>query len=197
MRTRFSRRRHLGRMVAATALALVAGGSAASAVTRGNDLARAYGTRTSVVVAAHDLEPGVTVTEADLRSVDLPEALLAGTRVDDPRGRTVTTRVLTGEVIVGERLAPDGVTGPMALAPPGARGIAVPTSAGRPPVRVGDRVDVVAVVLDSARATRTASGGVVVAVDDDAITVAVAADEVGATARAALDGTAVLALRAD
>jgi Flp pilus assembly protein CpaB len=197
MRTRFSRRRRLGRLVAAAGLALVAGGSAASAVARGNDLARTYGTRTAVVVATHDLDPGSTVTDADLRTVDRPDALVVGTRIDDPRGRTVATRVLAGEVIVGERLAPDGLTGPMALAPAGTRGIAVPTPGGRPPVRPGDRVDVVAVLLDSGRATRTASAGVVVAIDDDAITVAVAPDEVSATARAALDGTAVLALRTD
>jgi hypothetical protein len=138
MRIRFSRRRRLGRLVAAAGLALVAGGSAASAVARGNDLARTYGTRTAVVVATHDLDPGSTVTDADLRTVDRPDALVVGTRVD-----------------------------------------------------------VVAVLLDSGRATRTASAGVVVAIDDDAITVAVAPDEVSATARAALDGTAVLALRTD
>jgi hypothetical protein len=62
---------------------------------------------------------------------------------------------------------------------------------------VGDRVDVMAVPLDgSARAQRVAREGVVVDVAEEAITVAVHPDELGGTARAVLEGTAIVALAA-
>jgi hypothetical protein len=106
--------------------------------------------------------------------------------------------VLAGETIVAERLAPDGITGPMAIAPAESRALSIPTPSGRPPVSVGDRVDVVAVALDgTTRTQRVATGAVVIAMTDDAVSVAVDADELTGTARAALEGTAVLAWEAD
>ena len=112
------------------------------------DLADAYGVRRTVVVAAHDLTVGESIEDDDLRSSELPVALVVGTPVADPTGRTVVATVLAGEPVVAERLAPDGVTGPMALAPADTRALAVPTPSGRPPVSPGDRVDIVAVALD-------------------------------------------------
>ena len=116
--------------------------------------------------------------------------------MDEPVGRVVAAVILAGESIVTERVAPDGLRGPMAVAPADTRAIAIPTTeGGRPPVAVGDRVDVMAVALEgSNRAERVASSSVVVAVSDEAVTVAVESDELAATARAALEATAVIAL---
>ncbi len=115
-----------------------------------------------------------------------------------PSAASVVWPVLAGEVLVDERLAPDGITGPMALAPPESRALAIPTPTARPPVSVGDRVDVVAVSLDgSTRAQRVATGAVVIATSDEAVTVAVGPGELTATAKAAIEGTAVIALGGD
>jgi Flp pilus assembly protein CpaB len=181
--------------VVAAGFSLVAGATVAISVSRANQLADTYGSRRAVLVAAHDLTVGESIEDDDLRSSDLPIALVVGTPVSAPTGRTVVAPVLAGEPIVAERLAPDGATGPMALAPSDARALAIPTPSGRPPVSPGDRVDIVAVALDATtRPARVATGAVVIATSDDAVTVAVDPDELLNTARAALEGTAVLAL---
>ena len=60
---------------------------------------------------------------------------------------------------------------------------------------IRDHVDVVGVTLDGlARSRRIASDAVVVAVTEEAVTVAVHPDELAATARAVLEGSAVVAL---
>ncbi len=198
MRPWFLRRRGLTRAAVAVGFSLVAGTAAAATVARANQMADAYGVRRTVVVAAHDLTVGDVIEDDDLRSSELPVAFVVGTPVTDPMGRTVVASVLAGEPIVAERLAPDGVTGPMALAPADTRALAVPTPSGRPPVAPGDRVDIVAVALDgTTRTQRVATGAVVIATSDDAVTVAVDPDELTGTARAALQSTAVLALAGD
>lgn len=188
-------RRGLPRVLLVAALALTAGVTTAAVVTRANDLADAYGSRHSVPVAAHDLAIGTQIEEGDVTWRALPLALVSGDVVDEPVGRTVTATVLTGEAIIAERVGPDGVRGPMALAPQNARAVAIPVGESRPPVALGDLVDVLAVALDGvSRAQRIASSAVVVAVTDEAVTVAIDLDELPATARAALESTAVIAL---
>ena len=198
MRPWLLRRQGITRGAVAAGLALLAGTAVAGSVSRANKLADAYGARRTVIVAAHDLTVGRSIETDDLRSMDLPIALVRGTPVTAPAGRTVVAPVLAGEAIVAERLAPDGVSGPMALAPTNSRAVAIPTPSGRPPVTPGDHVDIVAVALDgTTRAPRVAIGAVVLATSDDMVTVAVEPDELTGTARAALEGTAVLALTRD
>lgn len=183
------------RLLAAVVLAVVAGTFTAATVQRAADLAGSYGERRTVLVAAHDLRPGEVVGEDALTPSSRPVGMVPGTPVDAPVGRTVTALVLEGEPLVAERLAPGGLGGPLALAPDGSRAVAVPTAGSRPPVEVGQLVDVFSVPLDgSGRAQRVAAGATVVHTGDDATTVAVTAAEVPATARAALEQTAVLAL---
>jgi Flp pilus assembly protein CpaB len=198
MRPWLLRRQGITRATIAAGLALVAGTIVAISISQANDLADTYGARRTVVVAARDLTVGRSIEDADLRRVNLPIALVIGTPVAAPTGRTVVAPVLAGEPIVAERLAPDGISGPMALAPDDSRAVAIPTPSGRPPVTPGDRVDIVAVALDgTTRAPRVATGAVVLATSDDTVTVAVEPAELTATARAALEGTAVLALTRD
>jgi hypothetical protein len=183
----------LPRTVLTLALALVAGAITAGVVSRASAVIDAYGPRVSVATATRELDIGDEIGPDDVSRRELPVALVAGTPLDDPVGRVVTSSVL----VVAERVAPDGVRGPMALAPPGSRGLTIEVTERRPPVSVGDRVDVLAVPLDgSTRAQRVAEEGVVVDVTDEAITVAVRSDEMAATARAVLEGTAIVALTA-
>jgi Flp pilus assembly protein CpaB len=195
MRHWYWRRRGLVRAVVTGALALTAGVITAGVVARANDLADAYGDRQPVPVAIHDLEVGAVLGPGDVAWQPRPLALLGGSPVDEPIGRTVVAVILAGEPIVAERVAPGGRRGPMALAPADTRAIAIPVGDDRPPLAVGDRVDVLALGLEgSSRAQRVAASSVVVAVSDETVTVAVESDEVAATARAALEASAVLAL---
>lgn len=196
MRPWFLRRRRTRRTIIAACVTVVAAAVLASSLGRAGDLADDFGERRAVAIAARDLSAGVELVESDLRWVERPVALIAGSVTDAPIGRVVVEPVLEGEAVVDERLAVDGIHGPTALAPAGSRALAVPTPAGRPPLVLGDRLDVVAATLDGSTARRVAEDAVVVAVDDENVTVAVASDELGPVARAVLDGTAVLALKA-
>jgi Flp pilus assembly protein CpaB len=189
------RRRRWSRLVLAGSLAVVAGATTAGFVGRAQVVLDAYGRRVVVAVATRDLPVGTEIGEGDVARRELPVGLVRGTPIAEPAGRVVVSRTLAGEPVVAERVGPDGVDGPMALAPPGARAVAVPSVAGLPPLAVGDRVDVLAITLDgSTRAGRVATDAVVVDVGEDAVTVAVAPGELGATARAALEATAIIAL---
>jgi Flp pilus assembly protein CpaB len=196
MRPRFLRRRRTRRTIIATAVTLVAAAALASALARAGDLADDFGERRVVAVATRDLGAGIELVDGDLRWTERPLASIGGTVTEAPAGRMVVEPVLEGEAVVDERLAAEGAHGPTALAPAGSRALAVPTPAGRPPLVLGDRLDVVAATPDGSTARRVARDAVVVAVDDENVTVAVAGDELGAVARAVLDGTAVLALKA-
>ncbi len=179
-----------------SAVALAAGLAAAQAVRLGADAeaARAaWGDPVEVVVAARDLDAGDVVQAADVRTERWPSAVVPGGAVDEaPLGRVLSADVVAGEALVGARLAPDGLSGPAALVPDGWRAVAVPSSAGFgapvPPLRLGDRVDVLAPDL-------VAAGAVVVAVDDEVVTIAVSADDAPAVAEAMAVAVVVLALR--
>jgi Flp pilus assembly protein CpaB len=182
--------------LAVTAVAsLLAGGVTATVVGRANEVVAEYGERRTVPVATRTLNPGTEIDAGDIEWRTLPTRLVAGAAVTDPQGRTVVATILEGEAIVAERVSPEGLRGPMALAPEGTRAIAIATDQHRPPVTIGDAVDVLSVSLDRPdRAQRVAASARVVAVEDEAVTVAVRRDELGETARAALDGTALIAL---
>jgi Flp pilus assembly protein CpaB len=190
-----SGRRGLARVGLAGSLALVSGVVTAGVVARANDVASSYGDRRLVPVAVRDLASGDEITEADVDWRSLPVDLIGGTVLEQPVGRTVVAPVLRSEVVVTERVGPEGIRGPMAIAPEGSRAVAIPVREARPPVVLGDHVDVVGVTLDGlARSRRIASDAVVVAVTEEAVTVAVHPDELAATARAVLEGSAVVAL---
>jgi Flp pilus assembly protein CpaB len=108
----------------------------------------AWGERREVAVAARDLAPGHVLRAQDLRAVELPAAALP----PDPLGvgsvgRTVRSAVYEGEVLTQPHVGRDGAAGVAALLPEGDRAVAVPLSdVGAPPLRVGQRVDLLAVV---------------------------------------------------
>jgi Flp pilus assembly protein CpaB len=100
-----------------------------------------------------------------------------------------------GEVVTAGRVAPAGVGGLAALLPDGARALAVPIGPGTPPLRRGDRVDVLATFEGDEPTFAVASGAAVLAVTrDKAVTVAVTADEAPRVAFALAQGAITLAL---
>jgi len=163
------------------------------------DTVAGFGTRRSVVVARHDLEPGRVISAGDVASYDLPlVAIPSGAMSGDTVGRIVTAPIVAGEVMNQARLAPDGLSAIAGLVPPGARGISVPRPADGSGLAVqrGDVVDVVAAENTNTGEgpTLVARAAVVIEVNDAAVTLAVRADEVPGVAAAVGRGVPVLAL---
>ncbi|HEY6533677.1 MAG TPA: SAF domain-containing protein [Acidimicrobiales bacterium] len=195
------------RWLVAVVLAVGAGALTASTVQRAEEVRAGYGERRTVPVAAADLAVGVDVTEADVRWIELPVAALPGDVAGDPVGRVVTEPIVHDEVMAERRLGGADAEGPAALVPPGGRALAVPVDTSTPTLAVGDRVDVYSPVdlvgaASAAELARASASGArrvarearVLAVDDQAVTVAVSVAEAPAVARAVLDGAVVLAL---
>ncbi|HET7720977.1 MAG TPA: hypothetical protein VFK43_13500, partial [Acidimicrobiales bacterium] len=96
-----------------------------------------------------------------------------------PDDAVARTPVFAGEVLVRGRLAPTGLRGVAAALPPGSRAVAIPRDPSTaPPVRVGDRVDVLVALPPEAAGGgppgfAVATDALVVAVEEAAITVAV------------------------
>lgn len=146
-----------------------------------------WGERLEVLVATADLEPGDAL-RGDLRAV--PAALVpAGAVTSAPDGELVASWIGAGEIVLAVRLAPAGLSPVAALLPAGTRGVAVPLGMAPLPVEVGDRVDVHG-------STRLAADALVVAVREEAITVAVDAADAARVAYEAANGTVTLVLTA-
>jgi len=124
---------------------------------------------------------------------------------DLPAGRVATAYIAPGEVVVTERVSGSPGSGPAALLPHGTRGVAVAVDDTGPPLRVGDRVDLLASSgsnggtaspldaseadpaappNDDADATTIASGVPVVSTRSGAVTVAIPLGRVGVVAAA-------------
>ena len=166
---------------------------------------RRWGETRTVAVARHRIAIGTTI---DGDAVDLqswPTALVpAGALQSTPAGRTATATIEAGEAVLGARLAPDGLHGIAALVPPGWRALAIPVAPTVIALNVGDHVDLVA-GFDVAGATAdrpdrspsltVARDAIVVAVDEQRVTVAVPDDDAERVAFAVVAGTVVPALR--
>ena len=189
--------------VARWLLALVLAVGAATLVAgQGRDAAQTVaglGPHRSVAVARHDLDPGHVIAADDVILRTLPALAIApGTLAGDAAGRTVTARIVAGEMVNQARVAPGGVSGLTALVPPGRRGVSVPRPADGSglAVQAGDVVDVLSGedVGSGGRPTLAAEGATVIGVSDGAVTLAVRADETAAVAAAVSRGVPVLAM---
>ena len=187
--------------VVTTALALGTGLLVASTVSAADRARAAWGTERRVLVARHDLEPGKPIDHGDVELRALPAALVPASALSElPDRASVRSLVLADEVLVAERLAPSGLRGVPALLPAGTRAVAVPIEAGTaPPLAVGDRVDVLVTVPTEAAGTGppgfvVAAGVVVVAVGEQAATLAVERDDAPRLAVALGQGAVTLAL---
>jgi Flp pilus assembly protein CpaB len=191
----------------AVVLAVVAGVLTASTVQRAEEVRAGYGERRTVAVAVADLPVGAEITDADVRWVELPAAAIPAGAAGDPAGRVVSEPIVEGEVIAERRLGGADLDGPVALVAPGGRALAIPVDAATPALAVGDRVDAFSPVEvvgtgSAAEVARSATPGArriarearVLAIDDQAVTIAVTATEAPAVARAVLDAAVVLAM---
>lgn len=182
-------------------VALGAGWLVSAAVAQADRSRLAWGTPRQVLVADHDLEPGEELQLSDVTLVARPRSMVPATALDElPAGAVVHARVLAGEVIVADRIAPSGLTGVAAILPPGSRAVAIPTEPGTtPPLTVGSHVDVlVALAPDSAGdgppGFTLATDVLVVAIEEAAVTVAVPRDTAPRIAVALGQGAVTLAL---
>jgi Flp pilus assembly protein CpaB len=193
------RRRPRLRWAVVAAGAAVVGLLVSGAVSRAERARAAWGRTQTVLVATrdlaagHELEPGDT----DARTVPVAAAPEGAVASVDP-GRAVRMPVLAGEVLVRRRLAGAGATGVAALLPHGSRAVAIPIEPGTaPPLRVGQRVDVVAVAAGpdgSVPGFVLARAAPVVDVREEAASVAVDPDVVPRIAVALAEGAVSLAL---
>ncbi len=182
----------------AAVVALVVGTLAARTVAGSQQAAEALGPARTVTVAARHLDAGQKVRNEDVRRIDWPEGLLASPPADEVVGRVVANPILEGEPIVEARLAAPGAHGSGTLAPPGSVAVAVPLPEARPPLQVGDEVDVLAAGSAHggtvAQGRWVARGAVVVSLEDDSAVVAVEPADAAPTAAAALAGPVALVL---
>lgn len=180
----------------ALVLALVTGTFVRAALVRSSAVLHELGPLRPVPVVARAVDAGEVVEEGDVVVARRPSSMVPdGELDDDPTGRVALVPLIRGEVAVASKFAPDGLRGAAALLPEGMRAVAVPGGpGGRPPVSIGDRVDVLATLTEET--VVVAAGAVVLAVanDSDAVTVAVPPEEAPALAHANTTGAVTLAL---
>lgn len=192
------------RRTAVAGLALVTGVTVASLVAAAGDARDRWGATRPVAVATRDLSPGEVVDHGAVAVRDLPSGMIGdATMADPPVGAVVRQPILAGEPVAPARLAPEGLTGVAALVPAGERAVAVAVGpAGVPPLAVGDQVDVVTVVPPGALgddgggdpAFTLVERATVVAVGEQAVTIAVPDSDAPRVAWAVANGAVVLAL---
>lgn len=161
-------------------------GAAREAVNHWGELAQS-------AVAVGPMAPGEVVEERDVEFRSVPVALLPDSPlVHDPVGQVVVTPLVAGDIFVEARLGPTGITGPAALLGIGERAVTLPRDAGTPPVRVGDRVDLVATAPAGAApfggTEVLASGALVIDESEESVTVALAASRAPTVASASVQG---------
>lgn len=193
------RRSSLGWWAAVALLGLVTFASVRSSLDAAAGAAAVYGSVRQVPVVVAPVAAGEVVPASAVRVVDRPGATVpsgGGGVARSWAGRTALVPLVPGEVVVASKLAPDGLRGAAALLPEGARALAVPGGpGGRPPLEVGDRVDVL-VTLAEGDSVVVAESALVVWVDDEAdvVTVAVPAPDAPSLASAVTTGAVTLAL---
>lgn len=210
VRARRALARPVVRRMVLLALALVTGLVVMSLVASAEAARDRWGRARPVAVATRDLAPGDVIDGSTIDVRRLPEAAVSpGALAEPPTGSVVRQPVLTGEALVAERLAPQGLTGVAALVPAGHRAVAVPLGPmAAPPLAVGDLVDVLAVVAVASEEPPDGLGGrraaepsfplveaaVVVDVGEQSISVAVPEPDAPRVAWALTNGSVVLAL---
>ena len=191
----FVRRFPVGYWVAAFVLVLATGATVSSLVGRASAAAARWGSPRPVAVAVGGLPTGAVVQPGDVVLRPVPASLVpAGALRRPPVGRTLLAPLSKGEIVVTARVAPAGRGGIAALLPAGARALAVPVGPGTPPVRRGDRVDVLATFGQEPTFAVAEGAGVVAVTAGKAVTVALTVEEAPRVAFALAEGTVTLAL---
>ena len=161
-----------------------------------------WGATRSVTVARHRIPMGRTIDAADVESRMWPIAMVPEGAVSTaPSGRTAIATIEAGEAVLASRLAPDGAHGMAALVPAGWRALAVPVAPTVLALSIGDHVDLIAgfdvanTNTDRSPSLVVARDALVVAVDEQRVTVAVPDDDAERVAFAIVAGTVIPALR--
>jgi len=182
------------------AIALASALVVASVVAQAEAAREGWGATEDVLVAVGPLEAGDPIYPSDVAVRARPVATLPASALRHlPTDAVAGAPVVEGEVLVAERLAGAGRSPAAVRLPPGTRAVAIPAEAGlTPPLAVGDLVDVL-VALAGDEAERPpgftlVDGAAVVAVDDDAVTVAVPRADAPRVAVALGAGAVTLAL---
>ena len=186
-----------------TALAVVTLVVVRSGLEASAEAARRHGPGRRVPVVVVPVPAGAQVPAAAVAVEDRPAATVPLARLAEAwAGRVALVPLVPGEVVVASKLAPDGLRGAAALLPVDHRALAVPSGpAGRPPVAVGDLVDLLATLPDDGMGGGgsfvVAEAALVLHVDDEAdtVTVAVPTTDAPAVASAVSTGAVTLALR--
>jgi Flp pilus assembly protein CpaB len=188
----------------AVALGLFSAHAISSALAQAQAERARWGNSRSVLVAQRRLGPGDVLQPGDAEVSTWPVAMVPDGAMGDSNdavGRTVVDDIEPGEAVVSARLAPDGLHGTAALVPIGWRALAVPSGPAVVDLNVGDRIDLVAAVAgtspenDDARPFVLCANALVVAVDDQSITVAVPADDAPRVALGIVSSSVIPALR--
>lgn len=166
---------------------------------RSADAARQrWGAQATVAVVQREVAAGQPVASGDVDLAVVPAGLVPdGALADRAVGRVALVALAPGEILVDRRLAGSGRSGPAALLERGERGVTITALSGeRPPLAVGDRVDLLAVPADGSPGHRLAGGRLVIDVEPEtgAVTVAVTAAVAVTVAEALERGRVVLAL---
>lgn len=197
----FGRRRPSLFWVAAVVLAALTGLIMARFVAGAQQGAARWGEMRPTLVATTDLAPGTALGPADAEVRSLPRSVVPAAALDQlADGQVVAEPILAGEAVVADRLAPSGLSPTAAILDPGARGIAVPASAGLP-LEVGDRVDVLVTfdpetVGDGEPTFPIARSAPVADVGEEAVTLSVSEEEAVRVAFALTAGVVTLTLDA-
>jgi pilus assembly protein CpaB len=166
------------------------------------EVRRQWGETHTVIVARQRIPIGSEIDRDAIETQSWPTALVPEGAVDTPPlGRTVVATIEPGEAVLATRLSPDGLRGVAALVPPGWRALAVPVGPTVVALSVGDHVDLLAgfdvggPTTDRSPSLTVARDAVVVAVDEQRVTVAVRDEDAERVAFAIVAGTVVPALR--
>lgn len=158
-----------------------------------------------VPVTARPIAAGKVLDAGDVVMRRLPSAAVPdGAVARSPVGRPTSVPLAAGEVLLAEKLAPDGARGVAALLPAGMRALAVPVDPAGLALERGHRVDVLATFDVELAGDRGADAGaptfpvatdaVVLDAGEESVTIAVSPDEAPRVAFAISRGTVTLAL---
>jgi Flp pilus assembly protein CpaB len=200
----FLRRFPAAYWLAAFLVAALTATTVARLVGRAEAAAARYGSPRVVWVMRRPVPAGAALSADDVARRPVPAAFVPSGAVGsavDLAGRTAVAPLARGEVVLAARLAGAGVGGVAALLPAGATALAVPVGPGTPPVRRGDRVDVLA-TFDAGDGPAGAeptfavarSAPVLAVSGDKSVTVALSPEEAPRVAFAIAKATVTLAL---
>ncbi|MGI8792229.1 MAG: hypothetical protein ACR2H3_03485 [Acidimicrobiales bacterium] len=167
--------------IAAVLAATATGTTVGAALDAAADARQQWGRTATAWVVVKPVAAGSVVTSQHVATMALPQQMLPPDRASEVIGLVARTDLHLGEIVIGRRLAGPERAGPSALLKPGERAITISALDGeRPPVAVGDIVDLVAVPLDGGPARVVADQATVIAVDDTGSGVTVALDRAAA-----------------